>query len=154
MAQPTEIRINQTDDLSRALDLAETVFTPGEEDREQYHNRKDWEERIANGGLFLTAYSEGTFAGFALCTRKPGDRFHIWITCVDEEFRRKGIWRRLYENILDYALFSGYRTLTLNTNEQRFPEMYAFMRAEGYDITATEEQADGTVKTFFSKKLR
>lgn len=146
------VRINKKEDLGSVLKLAEDVFKPNREEKEKYHKKSDWLEKL-NNGLLVTAFVNEKIVGFAICYKKEND-LHIWNVGVLPEFRKMGIWRRMYKEIIKYAKNENYEVLSLNTYKDKFPGMYNFCKIEGFSEYATElDSLSGNVKSKFFKKL-
>lgn len=142
-----KISLNRIEELDTALDVSKQVFKPSPEEMQKYHNRKDWLEKISNGGLLITTKDTNTIVGFAICYPKKGN-FHIWNVGVLKNYRGLGVWRQMYENILNFAKEKGFKNLTLNTYKNKFPDMYSFCLNHGFVVYKTEEE-----KSFFIKDI-
>ena len=146
------IRVNKKEDLDSVLQLAEQVFNPNSEEKEKYHKRSDWQEKLDNG-LLVSAFIGEKIVGFAICYKKDDD-LHIWNVGVSEDYRKNGIWRKMYEEIVKFAKSEQFKTLSLNTYKEKFPGMYNFCKNENFIEYMTEvDTLSGDIKSKFSKNL-
>ncbi len=141
------ISLNKIEELDEAIDISCQISVPSPAEVQKYHNKQDWLKKIKDGGLLLTTKKDGHLAGYAICYRE--DRtFHIWNVGVLEDFRGMGMWKKMYERILDYAVKSGSDLLTLNTYKSKFSGMYSFCQKNGFVEYKIE---DG--KSYFIKHI-
>lgn len=146
------LKINNIEDIDEILLVSEKVFRPNKEEKEKHHNKIKWLEKIENG-LLVSVFLNNKIIGFTLCYKKE-DYLHISIVGVLEEYRRMGIWRKIYNEILKYVVDNNFSKITLNTYKEKFPGMYNFCKKEGFIEYATEvDSLSGNIKSKFSKKL-
>lgn len=136
--------VNDFSTLQGVLDLSKIIFKPTSEEELLYHDPNDWKQKISQNGLLITAVSGSRVCGFAICYIKEQGSLHIWNVGVSKDYRNKGIWKSMYEMILDFAKKKGIKRLTLNTYPARFPNMYKFVQKNnfmliGIDIAHNEE---------------
>ena len=102
------------------------------------YNAQELEEIIGNPDkpIFVYINDDGFVAGHAFCAHKQvlGDAvltdiktLYIDDICVDENNRRKGVGKALYDHVVDYAKAHGCYNVTLNVwtcnpGAQRFYE--------------------------------
>ena len=147
-----ELRINKIDDLDEVLPVAEEVFKPNLQEKEKYHNKSDWLDKIMDG-LLISAVIDSEIVGFAICYKKEND-LHIWNVGVLEKYRKNGIWRKMYKEIVNYANSQHFQTLSLNTYKEKFPGMYSFCKNENFDEYLTEiDSLSSKTKSLFRKVL-
>jgi len=147
-----KIHINQLDELDEVLSVADIVFRPNDEEKAKYHRKDDWLTKI-NNGLMVTASINNKIVGFAICYQKE-KTLHIWNVGVLPEYRKKGIWQKMYEEVLSFATENKFSGLSLNTYKDKFPGMYNFCQSHGFEEYKTElDQLSGTTKSMFLKKL-
>lgn len=146
------LHIDEIDELDEVLEVAQKIFQPNEEEKKRYHLRSLWLERI-NNGLLISAVINEKIVGFAVCYKKD-DALHIWNVGVLEEYRKSGVWRKMYEKIVKYSIEKGYSRLTLNTYKNKFPGMYSFASKEGFVVykTGFDELTQDT-KLMFEKMI-
>ena len=142
------IKKNNINDLDRILLLSKKVFNPTPEEIIKYHNKEDWVSKIENRGLLLSASIDNDLIGFAICYKKDQDILHIWNVGVNSDFRKKGIWKRLYTEITNWAKINKYKGVSLNTYQQKFPHMYSFVKSNNFTLVH-EEIVDNQVKSYF-----
>ena len=119
------LSLNDVDDLDQAIDISNQISVPSPAEAQKYHNKQDWLKKIEDGGLLVTTKKDRHMAGYAICYRE--DRiFHIWNVGVLESYRGQGVWKKIYERILDYAVKAGCDQLTLNTYKSKYSSMYSF----------------------------
>jgi ribosomal protein S18 acetylase RimI-like enzyme len=146
------LRVNKKEDLDVVLQLAEEVFKPNKEEKQKYHKKSDWQEKLDNG-LLVSAFVGEKIVGFAICYKKEND-LHVWNVGVLEEYRKNGIWRMMFEEVMKFAKNKQFKTLSLNTYKEKFPGMYNFCKSESFVEYATEfDSLSGCTKSKFSKKL-
>jgi ribosomal-protein-alanine N-acetyltransferase len=84
-------------------------------------DRKTWEKLFENRKLFVTfEFQQGTLAGFVVVAQ-VGDEGELLRIGVRENWRRKGIGRRLLESALQALRLSGVATLFLEVREGNQP---------------------------------
>ena len=146
------MRINKIEDLDEVLQVSEEVFEPNFQEKEKYHKKSDWLEKIKNG-LLISAVSNNQIVGFAICCKKE-TAFHIWNVGVLTKYRKIGIWQRMYKEIIKFAKDSGYRQVSLNTYKEKFPPMYKFCKKEKFIEKSIEvDPFSGYVKSMFIKQI-
>lgn len=142
-----DIHINKIDELEKVLNVASEVFKPNEEEKQRYHNKEDWKQKIKNGGLLISASINDKIVGFTICYLKP-DSFHIWNVGVLEDYRKLGVWKLMHNEIISYATKNNYKKITINTYKDQFPNMYNFLTTNRYKEYKVEDS-----KSFFEKDL-
>ena len=146
------LNINKIEDLDEILEVAEKVFRPNKEEKEKYHQKSIWLERAING-LLISAQVDNKIIGFAICYRKE-DALHIWNVGVLEEYRKNGVWRKIYEEIVNFANKNKFSKITLNTHKNQFPGMYNFAVKEGFAVERTEfDELSKDFKSMFVKMI-
>ncbi len=93
------LHINKIEELDKAMEVAKKVFKPSVEEIRIYHDKDDWEDK-ARKGLFITAWVEDEIVGFTLCYPK-NDHLHIWNVAVLEGHRKLGIWKNMFDQIVN-----------------------------------------------------
>lgn len=144
---------NKINQLENILELSKDVFSPSKEDALKYHDKADWLNKINKNGLLISVKDKNKYIAFAICYQKEERILHIWNVGVQGEYRRMGIWKEIYQRILDYAIEKGYKYLTLNTYENKFPNMYKFAKREEFILTKKEITTNGDIKSCFIKEL-
>lgn len=142
-----EIIINENTQLDEVLEVAKKVFNPTPDEMKQYHRKELWLEKLNNEGVLLTANENNEVVGFAVCYKKEKS-FHIWNVGVLNNYRKKGIWKNLYSEIVKYAKQKGHRKLTINTFKNKFPSMYNFLVSNGFHEISVDNE-----KSYFEKTL-
>ena len=146
------LNINKIEEIDEILEVADKVFKPNKEEKEKYHQKSKWLERTKDG-LLVSAKINNKTVGFAICYRKEKD-LHIWNVGVLEEYRKNGIWVKMYKEIVKYAKEKGCGTLSLNTYKKQFPEMYSFAIKEKFKENMTEvDELSQDIKSVFMKLL-
>lgn len=126
-----KLDINNFDELDNVLRVSREVFKPTPEEKEKYHYREDWLNKIKNKGLIIAAKDKSSVIGFSICYPK-GSILHIWNVGVVEKYIRIGVWKQMYKAIVKSAKQNGFNELTLNTYKNKFPNMYAFCLENGF----------------------
>jgi ribosomal protein S18 acetylase RimI-like enzyme len=146
------LKINELKDLDEILVVANKVFKPNLQEKEKYHNKTNWLEKLKNGFL-ISVVVDNIIVGFAISYKKKGC-LHIWNVGVLKDYRKMGIWKRMYEEIIEYAKKHNFQKISLNTYKEKFPKMYNFCKNEGFVENKTERDSlSGYTKSMFSKKL-
>lgn len=89
--------------------------------------------------------------GFKFGYRREPGRFHSWLGGVRPLFRRRGAMRALTQAQESWARANGFEAITVNTFQEKFPQMYLFLLGEGYEIIPANEPDQK--KTHFQKIL-
>jgi len=145
-------KINSINNLDEVLAVANEVFSPNLEEKEKYFNKSDWVDRVING-FCVSALDDKKIVGFSISYGKDKD-LHIWNVGVLDKYRKMGIWHKLYEKTIEYAVKNNYQSISLNTFEKKFPNMYSFCQKEGFIKYKTEiDSLSGKIKSKFVKKL-
>ena len=143
---------NKIDDLVEVLEVSITIFQPNEERKKLYHSESDWMEKIKNG-LLVTAYDGTKVIGFAVSYIKSDD-LHIWNVGVLPEYRKRGVWEKMYEITIQVATEKKFTTVSLNTYKDKFPGMYNFCLTHGFAEYKTEfDEMSGSTKSMFLRKI-
>ncbi len=147
------LNINKIDQIDEVMDVANLVFKPNKEEKEKYHKKEDWLNKIKNG-LLISASVDNKIVGFAICYQKEKD-LHIWNVGVLEKYRRFGIWKKIYDEIVKFALMNKFESISLNTYKEKFLGMYTFVIKNGFDEYKTEfDEMQGTTKSMFKKMVK
>lgn len=141
------LHVNQLNELDDVLEVASSVFNPNEEEKQKYHSKEDWKQKVENDGLLISASINNKIIGFAICYLKP-DSFHIWNVGVLDDYRKLGVWKLIHNEIISYATKNRHKRITVNTYKDQFPNMYNFLVKNGYKEYKTEGP-----KSFFEKDL-
>lgn len=95
--------------------------------------------------VFVCLDEDGVVLGHAFCQHKQvlGDRvltdirtLYIDDICVDEASRGKGVGKKLYEHVMDYARDNGFYNVTLNVWDCN-PNAYRFYEKMGFKVQKT-----------------
>ena len=95
--------------------------------------------------VFVCLDEDGVVLGHAFCQHKQvlGDRvltdlrtLSIDDICVDEASRGKGVGKKLYEHVMDYARDNGFYNVTLNVWDCN-PNAYRFYEKMGFKVQKT-----------------
>lgn len=95
--------------------------------------------------VFVCLDEDGVVSGHAFCQHKQvlGDRvltdirtLYIDDICVDEASRGKGVGKKLYEHVMDYARDNGFYNVTLNVWDCN-PNAYRFYEKMGFKVQKT-----------------
>lgn len=95
--------------------------------------------------VFVCLDEDGVVLGHAFCQHKQvlGDRvltdirtLYIDDICVDEASRGKGVGKKLYEHVMDYARDNGFYNVTLNVWDCN-PDAYRFYEKMGFKVQKT-----------------
>ncbi len=147
------VHINKIDELDEVLKVSEIIFKPNKEEKEKYHLKSIWLERI-NNGLLVSSLVDNKIIGFAVCYKKE-DVFHIWNVGVLEEYRKSGVWRKMYDEIVKFSIEKDFLKLTLNTYKNKYPKMFDFAIKEGFEEYRTEfDELSQDTKSMFVKILK
>lgn len=147
------LNINKLNEIDEVMSVAKYVFKPNKEEIEKYHKKEDWLNKIKNGSL-VSALIDNKIVGFAVCYRKEDD-LHIWNVGVLDDFRRFGIWRKMYDEIIKYVTENKFESISLNTYKEKFTGMYNFCVKEGFIEYKTEfDEMQGATKSMFRKMVK
>lgn len=147
-------KLNEISNIDDPLILSIKIFNPSKEKTLKYHNKEDWLNKIKDKGILISVYDDDKCIAFAICYKTNSDTLHIWNVGVLDEYRGLGIWRETYNRIIDYAIKQGFKKITLNTYKDKFPNMYAFVKKESFDLIKEEFNKDGEMKSCFVKRVR
>ncbi|MFA7301241.1 MAG: GNAT family N-acetyltransferase [Candidatus Shapirobacteria bacterium] len=146
------LNINKIDQIDEVLEVGEEVFKPNKEEKEKYHKKEVWLNKIENG-LLISASVDNKIVGFAICYKKETD-LHIWNVGVLEEYRKFGIWKKMYNEVVKFAIENEYESISLNTYKEKFLGMYTFCIKEGFVEYKIEfDEFQNTTKSMFRKKI-
>lgn len=143
-------------DLEKAINLSREIFKPQGEEDSPFHDAARWKEYLDKGGLLLGAFVDGELAGYNLGYPVDDQEFHLWMGGVAERFRGTGLATHLLEEEERLAKEQGYRILTVNTYQEKFPVMFSFLSRHGYSIYKQEEKdwrGDKVIKSYFRKEI-
>ncbi len=148
------VRRAKIEDIPRILELlvqVDMVHHNGRPDIFKGPATKYSEEElleIINDGkspVFVCLDEDGVVLGHAFCQHKQvlGDRvltdirtLYIDDICVDEASRGKGVGKKLYEHVMDYARDNGFYNVTLNVWDCN-PDAYRFYEKMGFKVQKT-----------------
>jgi len=136
--------------LESAIELHDKVFN---ETKQSFYNNKDeWLKRITNGGYFVVVNDGEYTKGFTVCDVTSEGGFKIWLAGVDAEARGKGVWSKMYDDVVMHAREKGYKYILLNTFPKKFPMMFSFLQKMNAEIYK-KEQVDGFDKVYARIKI-
>jgi ribosomal protein S18 acetylase RimI-like enzyme len=136
--------------VDRAIELHDKVFN--EKEQSLYNNKDEWLKRINNGGYFVVFNEGESVKGFTVCDVTSDGGFKIWLAGVDPEARGKGLWSKMYDEVVTYAKGKGYKYILLNTFPKKFPMMFSFLQKMNAEIYK-EEQVNGFDKVYARIKI-
>lgn len=99
----------------------------------------DWENetdaiRHARQGLLLVAEAQGRLIGMAEFARERwNNTFRLWSLYVDRAWRRKGVGKKLLDEVVAVARRERARAILLETQNSNHPAI-AFYRAYGFEL--------------------
>lgn len=148
---------NDIGTIDEVINLSIDTFRPKTiQEEEKYHSRKDWIEKISEGGLLISAFDGKKCIGFSFTYEREPESKHIWIVAVDKDYRKKGVWKHMYQKTLDWSKKLGTKKITINTYKDKFPNMYKFLLNNDFNIyrekaiTSTNKEL---TKSYFEKEL-
>ena len=153
MENSFDYKLNDLSNIDEIISISKDVFHPSEESILKYHNKEDWLNKIKNKGLLISVYDNDVCIAYALCNKIDDDILRIWNVGVLDEYRGLGIWNQIYNMIVNYAVQEGYKKLNLNTFKVKFPNMYKFVKKEGFNLMKEETKDDGYTKSYFIKDI-
>lgn len=127
-----EIQIGGLEYLDDALFVSKVIFEPTLIEEEKYHNKEDWKKKIENGGVLVIGKVDGKVVGFIVAYKTADEVMHVWNAGVLSEYRKLGIFSNMFEELAVKSRQDGIKKMTLNTIEQKFPEMYKYVINKGF----------------------
>jgi RimJ/RimL family protein N-acetyltransferase/GNAT superfamily N-acetyltransferase len=144
------------EEIPKVVEISKIIFNVTDVGG-KYHDKNLWEERLDKNGILLGAYYDEKLVGYKFGYEENKETFHSWMGGVLEEFRGNKIATKLLsfqENLLKDR---GYKYITVNTVESKYPEMFKLLLKQGYIVESTTQQKepDGSVviKSNFKKIL-
>ena len=139
--EPAKLEVsNDLQFVDGAILLHDKVFN--ETDQSLYNNKDEWLKRINNGGYFVVVNKGESTKGFTVCDVTNEGDFKIWLAGVDPEARGKGVWSKMYDDVVAYAKEKGYEYILLNTFPKKFPMMFSFLQKMNAEIYKEEQIGD------------
>ena len=133
-----------------AIKLHDKVFN--ETEQSLYNNQDEWLKRINNGGYFVVVNEAENTKGFTVCDITAEGDFKIWLAGVDPESRGKGVWSKMYSDVVAHAKEKGYEYILLNTFPKKFSIMFSFLQKMNAEVYK-EEQVGGFDKVYARIKI-
>lgn len=117
-------------------------------------------QEVVRLGWSFGAYEGGRLVGIALAEPRPWNRsVWVWELGVAATHRRRGIGRRLVEELARRAREAGYRVLVCETQTTNAPAIDFYravgFRLEGVDVShySNEDLEKGEVAIFMKKRV-
>ena len=106
---------------------------------EEKNKRKDLAETIKLGyRIYLLAYVDGNFAGWAWGYQKSSTEYYMCNSAVLPEYRRLGIYQKMLEMTLEKASNDGFQEITSKhhacNNEVILPKLRKGFMISGFEI--------------------
>lgn len=152
-----EIKELNKKDIPKVIELSLTIFKPKDGRNNSYHDPQEWRDYLDNNGMLLGAFVNKELVGYLLARREDNRQFHLWMSGIKMQFRRRGLMTKLLKGLESCLAKQGHPRLTVNTYEEKFPAMFALLKKEGYKVWKTKRvDWDGkkVLKSFFVKKLK
>ena len=127
-----EVEIGGVENLDEALLVSKIVFEPTPAEEEKYHNKEDWRSKIEKDGVLVVAKADGKVVGFIVAYKTADEVMHVWNAGVILEYRKMGIFSNMFEELSVKCKQEGVKKITLQTIEQRHPEMYKYVINKGF----------------------
>lgn len=89
---------------------------------------------------------------FTVCDITTEGDFKIWLAGVAPEVRGKGVWSKMYSDVVSHAKENGYEYILLNTFPKKFPMMFSFLQKMNAEIYK-EDQVGGFDKIYARIKI-
>lgn len=150
---PTPPKLEASSDLrfiDDAISLHDKVFN--ETEQSLYNNRDEWLKRVGSGGYFVVVSEAEHIIGFTICDITSEGSFRIWLAGVEQESRGKGVWLKMYSEVVIYAKEKGYEYILINTFPKKFPIMFSFLQKINAEIYK-EEYVGGFDKVYARIKI-
>jgi predicted GNAT superfamily acetyltransferase len=143
-------------EIPEVIEISKIIFNVTDND-DKYHLSTLWKEKLDKNGVLIGAYYDKKLVGYKFGYEKNKETFHSWMGGVLKDFRGNKIATALLhfqENILKNR---GYKYISVNTVENKYPEMFIFLLRQGYFIESTtqhkEQNGSVIVKSNFKKIL-
>lgn len=106
---------------------------------EEKNKRKDLAETVKLGyRIYLLAYVDGKFAGWAWGYQKSSTEYYMCNSAVLPEFRRLGLYKKMLEMTLEKAAADGFQEITSKhhacNNEVILPKLRKGFMISGFEI--------------------
>lgn len=114
----------------------------------------DFAERVREKlrPMALIALEADTPIGYKLGYEERRKVFYSWLGGVHPDHRRSGVARELMREQHAWAHAQGYEAVTTGSTN-RFRSMIVLNLLEGFEITGTTQDPDGTLKVWMRKPL-
>lgn len=153
-----EIKTLSEKNIPQVMQLSAQIFTPIVKQLGNDEKPELWHEQLRLNGLLLGAYVDDQLAGYTFFFEKEKDNgsSHCWMTGVLEKYRGQGILSKLMDEGQRQLQEKGYKQISVNTFEEKFPNMYAYLQNHGFTLYKEEQkewQGKSVTKSFFRKQL-
>lgn len=153
-----EIKTLSEKDIPQVVQLSASIFTPIVNQLGNDKKPELWQEQLRQNGLLLGAFDGDKLVGYAFFFEKEknSNSAHCWMTGILEQYQGKGILSQLFSEGERLLKEWGYKQMTVNTFEEKFPTMYGYLQKHGFTLYKEEQkewQAKSVTKSFFSKQL-
>ena len=149
------VKLLTKSDIQSVIDLSIKIFEPENLENNPYHKYQTWMEHFTQGGILLGYFESEELIGFTFnYDRVPEQKIsHLWLSGVDENYRRHGIYKTLMNELVKLLKKKGYLAMTVNTNREKFPAMLNYLLKNQYSIQKEELLEDKTHKVYLKRQL-
>jgi N-acetylglutamate synthase-like GNAT family acetyltransferase len=104
---------------------------------------EDWAVAIANSNPVISAWDEDLLIGFARATSDGIFRATIWDVVIDDNYRGRGLGRKLVQTVLAHPhLQKVERVYLMTTHQQSFYERIGFQANSSTTMVLCQAQPD------------
>lgn len=126
------ILVGGIEDLDSALEVSKKIYEPSSDEIEKYHNKEDWKNKLENGGVLVLGKVDEKTAGYLIASKVSGEVLSVWNGGVLPEHNIDGIFSNMMEELAVFAKQHGFKKITLETIEKKFPAIYKLVINRGF----------------------
>ncbi len=142
--------------IDQIIEMSLQIMKPYDGRNNSRHQKDWWVESYHKNGVLLGAFVDDQLVGYNFGFAYSPDEYHYSMGGILEQFRGRGLGKKMLQEQERLAKEAGYKEITVNTYKHMWPVQYQLLLKSGYTVYKEEENQWGeqtVIKSSFRKDI-